>query len=153
MELWNFTATFKPKTNSTMCCEAPVHRSQQEVKSCNILNQAECQPIRPVSIRSWAKTRFAYSSRTRKVKSSKTSIEQNFNQSELFQPGHEARLDLHTTLEPGSEILQDPKSSKSCSKSQSSQLGQELQPDLHTVKTLESSILQLHKNFLEMLCQ
>ena len=46
------------------------------------------------------------------VKSCKTSIEQNFNQSEIFQPGHEPRLDLHTTLAPGSEILQDPKSSR-----------------------------------------
>ena len=76
------------------------------------------------------------------VKSCKTSIKQNFNQSQLFQPGHELRLDLHTTLEPGSEILQDPKLSKSCSKSQTSQLGLELQPDLDTVKSLEFSILQ-----------
>ena len=51
------------------------------------------------------------------------------------------------------KIVQDPKSSKSCSKSQSSQLGQELRPDLHTVKSLESSILQMHENFLETLCQ
>ena len=46
--------------------------------------------------------------------------------------------DQDTTLEPGSEILQDPKSSKSCSKSQLSQLGQEPQHDLHTVKLLNS---------------
>ena len=52
------------------------------------------------------------------VKSCKTSIEQNFNQSEQLQPGHEPRLDLHTTLEPGGEILQDPKLSKSPSKSE-----------------------------------
>ena len=63
--------------------------------------------------------------------------------------GHEPRLDLNTTLEPGSEILQDPKSSKS----QTPQLGQELQPDLHTVKSLESSILEPHENILETLCQ
>ena len=87
------------------------------------------------------------------MKSCKTSIEQDFNQSELFQPGHGPSLDLHTTLEPGSDILQDPKLSKSCRQSQSSQLGQELQPDLHTVKSLESSILQPHKNFLETLYQ
>ena len=72
------------------------------------------------------------------MKSYKTSIEQNVNQSELFQPGYEPRLDMHTTLEPGSEILQDPKSSKSCSKSQLSQLGQEPQHDLHAVKLLNS---------------
>ena len=72
------------------------------------------------------------------MKSCKTLIEQNFNQSELFQPGHEPRLDLHTTLEPGSEIPQDPKLSKSCGKSQLPQLGQEPQHDLHTVKLLNS---------------
>ena len=72
------------------------------------------------------------------VKSCKTSIKQNFNQSELLQPGHEPRLDLHTTLEPGSEILQDPKLSKSPSKSELSQPGQEPQHDLHTVKLLNS---------------
>ena len=77
------------------------------------------------------------------MKSCKTSIEQNFNQSQLFQPGHEPRLDLHTTLEPGSEILQDPKLNKSCSKSLTLQLGQELQPDFHTVKSLKYYILQL----------
>ena len=71
-KLWNFTATFRPKSNSTMCHEALAHPSHQEVKSC------------------------------------KTSIEQNFTQSELFQPGHKPRPDLHTALEPGSEILQDP---------------------------------------------
>ena len=75
------------------------------------------------------------------MKSCKTSIEQNFNQLELFQPGHEPRPDLHTTLEPGSEILQDPKWSISCSKSQLSQLGQEPQHDLHTVKLLNSPYL------------
>ena len=34
-------------------------------------------------------------------------IEQNANQSELFQSGHGLRPDLHTALEPGSEIPQD----------------------------------------------
>ena len=83
------------------------------------------------------------------MKSCKTSFKQNSNQSELFQPGHEPRLDLHTTLEPGSEILQDPELSKSSSKSLTLQLGQELQPDLHTVKSLEYYILQpLEKFFL-----
>ena len=72
------------------------------------------------------------------MKSCKTSIEQNFNQSELLQPGHKPRLDLHTTLEPGSEILQDPKLSISSSKSELSQPGQEPQHDLHTVKLLNS---------------
>ena len=77
----------------------------------------------------------------------KTSIEQNFNQSELLQLGHEPRLDLHTTLEPGSEILQDLKLSKSPRKSELSQTGQEPQHDLHTVK------LHPHRTFLETLCQ
>ena len=72
------------------------------------------------------------------MKSCKTSIEQNFSQSELFQPGHEPRLDLHTALEPGSEVLQDSQLSKSCSKSELSQLGQEPQHDLHMVKLLNS---------------
>ena len=72
------------------------------------------------------------------MKSCKTSIEQNLTQSELFQPGHEPRLDLYTALEPGSEILQDPKSSKSCSKQELSQPDQEPQHDLHTVKLLNS---------------
>ena len=76
------------------------------------------------------------------VKSCKTSIEQNFSQSQLFQPGHKPRLDLHTTLEPGSEILQDSELSKSSSKSLTLQLGQELQQDLNTVKSLEYYILQ-----------
>ena len=138
------------RTKSTMFCKALVHPSHQEVKSCNILNWAECWPIRTISIRSWAKTRFAIQLWNQEVKSCKTPIEQNFNQSELFQPGHEPRLDLHTTLEPGSELLQDPKLSKSCSKSQTSLLGQELQLDLHTMKSL---ILQLQENFLKILCQ
>ena len=84
------------------------------------------------------------------MKSCKTSIKQNFNQSQLFQPGHEPRLDLHTTLEPGSEILQDPKLSKSCSKTL--QLGQELQPDLHTVKSLKYYILQPLEEFFLKHC-
>ena len=85
-KLWNFTATFRPKSNSGMCCEALAHPSHQEVKSCKILNWAEYQQIRTVSIRSWAKTRFAYSSGTRKwnparLQSSKISPNQNcFNQ-------------------------------------------------------------------------
>ena len=65
-KLWNFTATFRSKSNSTMYCEAVAHPSHQEVKSC------------------------------------KTSIEQNFTQSELFQPGHEPKPHLHTAFEPGS---------------------------------------------------
>ena len=72
------------------------------------------------------------------MKSCKISIEQNLTQSELFQPGHDLRLDLHTALEPGSEILQDPKLSKSCSKSELSQPGQEPHHDLHAVKLLNS---------------
>ena len=72
------------------------------------------------------------------MKSCKTSIEQNFNQSKLLQPGHELRLDLHRTLETGSEILQDPKLSKSFRKSGLFQPGQEPQHDLHTVKLLNS---------------
>ena len=42
-----------------------------------------------------------------KVKSCNILIEQNTNQSELFQSGHGPRPDLHTALEPGGEILQD----------------------------------------------
>ena len=72
------------------------------------------------------------------MNSCKTSIEQNFSQSELFQPGHELRPDLHKALEPGSEILQDPKLRKSCNKSELFQPGQEPQHDLHTVKLLNS---------------
>ena len=72
------------------------------------------------------------------MKSWKTSNKQNSTQSELFQPGHEPGPDLHTALEPGSKILQDPKSSKSCSKSELSQPGQEPQCDLHTVRLLNS---------------
>ena len=56
----------------------------------------------------------------------------------MFQQGHELRPDLHTALEPGSEILQDPKLSKSYSKSELFQPGQEPQHDLHTVKFLNS---------------
>ena len=83
---WNFTGTFKSKSNSTMCDKTLVHPSHQEVKSCKILNEAECQQIRTVSIRSWAKTRFACSSGTRnwnpaRPQSSKISTNQNyFNQ-------------------------------------------------------------------------
>ena len=95
-KLWNFTATFTPKSNSTMCHEVLAHPSHQEVKSC------------------------------------KTPIEQNFTQSELFQTGHEAKPDLHTALDPGSEILQDPKSSKSCKQLEQFQSGHELRLDLHT---------------------
>ena len=110
-KLWNFTATFRPKSNSTMCHEALTHPSHQEVKSC------------------------------------KTLIKQNFTQSDLFQPGHEPRPDLHTALEPGSEILQDPKSSKSCNQLGLFQSGHELRLDLHTghshCKDLEFSMLHI----------
>ena len=84
------------RTNSTMCHQALVHPSPQEVKSCNNLNQAECQPIKTISIRSWAKTRFAYSSGTRKWNPARSQINQTSSQSELFQSGHELKLHLHT---------------------------------------------------------
>ena len=48
------------------------------------------------------------------------------------------RPDLHTALEPGSEILQYPKLSKSCSKSELFQTGQEPQHNLHNVRLLNS---------------
>ena len=111
IKLWNFTATFRPKSNSTMCCKSLAHPSHQEVKSCKILNQSEYQqittvsishglrpdlhtalkpgrailqdlnqtkfhPIRTVSTRLWAKTRFAYSSGTRKCNPARSQIEQ-----------------------------------------------------------------------------
>ena len=72
---------------------------------------------------------------------------QNTSKSELFQPGHGLRPDLHTALEPGSEILQDPKSSKSCNQLEQFQSGHELRLDLHTghshCKDLEFSILHI----------
>ena len=83
------------RTNSAMCCKALVHPSHQEVKSCNILNWAECQPIKTISIRSWARTRFAYSSGTRKWNPARSQIDQTFSQSELFQPDHDLKLHLH----------------------------------------------------------
>ena len=87
------------------------------------------------------------------VKSCKTSMKQNSTQLELFQPGHEPGPDLHTALEPGSEILQDPKSSKSCSKSELSQPGQEPHHDLHTVRLLNSPYFSLIRPFTAVKCK
>ena len=75
-----------------------------------------------------------------------------YPKSELFHSGHGLRPDLYTALEPGSEILQDPKLSKSCSKSQLSQLGQEPQDHLHTVKLLNSPYFNCTGPFTAVLC-
>ena len=80
-------------------------------------------------------------------------MEQNSTQSELFQPGHGLRPDLHTALEPGSEILQDPKLSKSWYQLEQFQSGHELRLDLHTGHShhedFELSILHIVKLYFE----
>ena len=83
-------------------------------------------------------------------------MSKSYSQSELYQSGHELRPDLHTALEPGSEILQDLKLSKYSSQSELFQAGQELKLHLHIgqlPQTLEFSILQPHRTLSEILCQ
>ena len=136
------------RTNSTMCCEALVHPSHQEVKSCNILNWAECQPIRTISIRSGAKTRFAHSSGIWKWNPARPSVEQNFNQSETISTRSwtKIRFAYHFGTWKWNPA-----------RSQIKQILQQITNlptrSIATAWSLKSSILQQQENLIETLCQ